>query len=122
MEPRGDESHQLTPSRSGAAVIVGGPMMVDYLRPSDEELRAKYNPELRARAEEEHEGRQQDFDNFVSKLKVAARSDKQIWTVLADMEKDEKKKKELRIQSEAAEVQAQRDEMRRQAGLPEVKR
>jgi hypothetical protein len=52
-------------------------MMVDYLRPSDEELRAKYNPELRARAEEEHEGRQQDFDNFVSKLKVAARSDKQ---------------------------------------------
>jgi hypothetical protein len=38
------------------------------------------------------------------------------------MEKDEKKKKELRIQSEAAEVQAQRDEMRRQAGLPEVKR
>jgi hypothetical protein len=56
--------------------MVGGPMLVEYVRPTEEELRSRYNPELRARSLEGREQREQDFDDFLSKLKSAAKSDK----------------------------------------------
>jgi hypothetical protein len=40
-----------------------------------------------------------------------------VWTVLSEMEKEEKKRAAKRRESEDAEAQAQRDEMRKQAGL-----
>ena len=60
----------------GGAIVVGGPMLIDYVRPTDEELRAKYNPELRARSLEQKEERLNEFDDFVTKLKTAANSDR----------------------------------------------
>jgi len=49
---------------------------VYYVSPSEEEIFFKYNPELQKRSLENRVGRQQDFDNFVGKLKEYSKSDK----------------------------------------------
>lgn len=47
-----------------------------WLTPTEEELRAKYNPELRKKSLENQEERQQEFDDFVTRLKHYSKSDK----------------------------------------------
>lgn len=47
-----------------------------WVSPSEEELFLKYNPELQKRSLENRKGRQEDFDNFVGKLKEYSKSDK----------------------------------------------
>lgn len=51
-------------------------MFTAWISPTEEELRAKYNPELRKRSIEQGEQRQQEFDQFVTKLKEWSKSDK----------------------------------------------
>lgn len=51
-------------------------MFTSWISPSEEELRAKYNPDLRKRSLEQGEQRQQEFDEFVTKLKEWSKSDK----------------------------------------------
>lgn len=51
-------------------------MFTAWISPTEEELRAKYNPELRKRSLEQGEQRQQEFDDFVGKLKEWSKSDK----------------------------------------------
>jgi hypothetical protein len=46
-----------------------------YVSPSEEELFLKYNPELQKRSLENRQGRQEDFDHFVGKLKEYSKSD-----------------------------------------------
>ena len=46
----------------------------------------KYNPELQKRSLENREQKQQDFDNFVNKLKEYSKSDKPIWIAAAEDE------------------------------------
>jgi hypothetical protein len=48
------------------------------LTPTEEELRAKYNPDLRKKSMdlESREERQQEFDDFVTRLKEYSKSDK----------------------------------------------
>jgi hypothetical protein len=55
---------------------VGGPVLIYYVSPTEEELFSKYNPDLQKRSLENRIGRQQDFDNFVVKLKEYSKSDK----------------------------------------------
>ena len=62
--------------RSGTAISVGGPAFVYWLQPTDEELRSRYNPDLRKRSLEGREERQQDFEDFVTRLKEQSKSDK----------------------------------------------
>lgn len=61
---------------SGGAVCVGGPALVRYVQPTDEELFQRYNPELQKRSLERRYEREKDFDDFVVKLKQQAKSEK----------------------------------------------
>lgn len=49
---------------------------MEWIRPTDEELRKRYNPELRQRSEAQGDRRAQEFDDYVSKLKEWSKSDK----------------------------------------------
>jgi hypothetical protein len=46
------------------------------VQPTDEELFQKYNPELQKRSLERRVERQQEFDDFVTRLKEYSKSDK----------------------------------------------
>lgn len=48
--------------------------------PTEEELRSRYNPELLKRSLEGREERQQEFNDFVTKLKEYSKSDKPSWS------------------------------------------
>ncbi|ESZ94795.1 hypothetical protein SBOR_4814 [Sclerotinia borealis F-4128] len=54
---------------AGVTCCVGGPALIYYVSPTEEELFLKYNPELQKRSLENRVGKQEDFDNFVSRLK-----------------------------------------------------
>lgn len=71
-EPNSNISHLL----SGAICCIGGPALIYYVTPSEEELFSRYNPELQRRSLENREGKQQDFENFVGKLKEYSKSDR----------------------------------------------
>lgn len=61
---------------SGGAICVGGPALVYYVSPTEEELFKKYNPDLQKKSLERRGERQQEFDEFVTKLKEFSKSDK----------------------------------------------
>lgn len=58
------------------SISLGGPALIYYITPTEEELFAKYNPELQKRSLENRQGKQQDFDDFVMKLREYSKSDK----------------------------------------------
>ncbi|KAL2198510.1 hypothetical protein P885DRAFT_32967 [Corynascus similis CBS 632.67] len=103
----------------GGAICVGGPAFTRWVQPTDEELFQRYNPELKKRSLERRVERQQEFDDFVTKLKEYSKSDKPIWTVQAEAEKEQARQalaaESLKL---AEEVKARREAMRREAGLP----
>jgi hypothetical protein len=108
-----------------------------WLTPTEEELRARYNPDLRRRSLENQEEKQQEFDDFVGMLKEYSKSDKHststlsiaestclpantisvVWEVAK--EADEKRKKAALAvgRAQKAEAEARREEMRREQGL-----
>ncbi|CAL8574844.1 Assembly factor cbp4 [Xanthoria parietina] len=94
---------------------VGGPAMLFYLQPTDEELFKRYNPELQRKSLENRQGRQQDFDNFVTKLKEYSKSDRPIWEAAAQDEARTRANSVEEQKKAAAEIQKRRDEIRRQA-------
>lgn len=47
-----------------------------YISPTEEELFKKYNPDLQKKSLERRVEKQQEFDQFVSKLKEYSKSDK----------------------------------------------
>ncbi|KAL2217009.1 hypothetical protein M432DRAFT_468162 [Thermoascus aurantiacus ATCC 26904] len=98
----------------GLVLCVGGPAFVEYIRPTDEELFKRYNPELQKRSLEERERRQQEFDDYVNKLKEWSKSDKSIW--IAAQEYQEKKRKEMEAQAARAKEEAriQAEQMRKE--------
>lgn len=57
-------------------ISIGGPALVYYVSPTEEELFLKYNPELQKRSLQNRVGKQQDFDDFVTKLKEYSKSNK----------------------------------------------
>lgn len=61
---------------SGAICCIGGPALVYYVSPSEEELFQKYNPDLQRRSLANRKEKQEDYDNFVGKLKEFSRSDR----------------------------------------------
>ncbi|EMC94887.1 hypothetical protein BAUCODRAFT_73260 [Baudoinia panamericana UAMH 10762] len=100
---------------TGVVFCVGGPALIYYVTPSEEELFSRYNPELQKRSLERRKEKQEDFDNFVTKLKEYSKSDKPVWTV---WEQEAAKQRQLGIQQEldrrklaAAEAEATRQQM-----------
>ena len=72
----------------------------------------KYNPELQKRSLENREQKQQDFDNFVNKLKEYSKSEKPIWTAAAE---DEARQRANSIEEQrriAQEIQRRREKIR----------
>ena len=64
----------------GAIVSVGGPALTYWLTPTEEELRSRYNPDLLKQSIEKREEREQEFDEFVTRLKEYSKSDKPSWS------------------------------------------
>ncbi|KAK5998759.1 Assembly factor cbp-4 [Cladobotryum mycophilum] len=103
----------------GTVISVGGPALTWWLTPTEEELRSRYNPELRKRSIEGRAEREQEFDEFVTKLKEYSKSDKPIWIVIKE-EEEKRKKAELEASKvQQKEAEARREAMRREAGLSE---
>ncbi|EOO01625.1 putative cbp4 domain-containing protein [Phaeoacremonium minimum UCRPA7] len=101
----------------GALVCVGGPALTMYLAPTDEELFQKYNPDLQRKSLEKRVERQQEFDDFVNRLKKYSKSSKPIWVV---QKEDEERQRQAKLQESlkiADEVKARREAMRKEAGL-----
>ncbi|KAJ5151360.1 uncharacterized protein N7482_010612 [Penicillium canariense] len=98
----------------GILISVGGPAFVQYLRPSDEELVKRYNPELQKRSAEQGDRKAQEFDDYVQKLKVWSKSDKSIWYAA----QEERDREQARIEAQRArakeESRIQREEMRKE--------
>ncbi|KAF2466008.1 CBP4-domain-containing protein [Lindgomyces ingoldianus] len=101
---------------AGAALCIGGPALVMYVTPTEEEIFKKYNPDLQKRALETREQRQQEFDTFVGQLKEASKSDRPIWLVQRDMERKRAEEAKERLRDEqaaaAAETEKQREAIR----------
>lgn len=77
-------------------MCIGGPALIYYVTPTEEELflvrrpnlkqfhlisetnlcLQRYNPELQKRSLERRQEKQEDFDNFVGRLKEYSKSDK----------------------------------------------
>lgn len=98
---------------SGATICIGGPALVYYVSPTEEELFLKYNPDLQKRSLENRRERQQDFDNFVGKLKEYSKSNKPIWEAAAE---DERKSRDVKIteQVKSMEEMRRKEEMRKE--------
>ncbi|OQD63816.1 hypothetical protein PENPOL_c008G09709 [Penicillium polonicum] len=98
----------------GLLMVVGGPAFVEYLRPSDEELRKRYNPDLQKRSAEQGNRKAQEFDDYVNKLKEWSKSDKSIW--YAAQEELDQKRSALEAQRarEKEQTRTQREEMRKE--------
>ncbi|KAM0816243.1 putative Cytochrome b mRNA-processing protein 4 [Seiridium cardinale] len=102
---------------TGIVVCVGGPALVFWVQPTDEELFKRYNPDLQKKSLERRFEKQQEFDDFVNQLKDFSKSDRPIWTVQEEAARAYKQER-LRDDAKAAEdATAQREAMRRESGL-----
>ncbi|KAK4508728.1 hypothetical protein PRZ48_002467 [Zasmidium cellare] len=88
---------------AGGICCIGGPALIYYVTPTEEELFLRYNPELQKRSLERRQEKQEDFDNFVGRLKEYSKSDRHIWTV---WEQEAEKK---RRQGVTAELERRRE-------------
>ena len=61
---------------AGGICCIGGPALIYYVTPTEEELFLKYNPELQRRSLERRQEKQEEFDHFVSNLKKYSGTDR----------------------------------------------
>ncbi|KAI9809305.1 MAG: hypothetical protein M1825_002596 [Sarcosagium campestre] len=103
---------------AGAAIMIGGPALVMYVSPTEEELLAvslshrnepKFTPERRQRVLESKEKNQQEFNEFVGKLKEYSKSNKPIWVL------QQQEEKRLRLQAEAEQKRIKEELLARKA-------
>ncbi|KAI4749285.1 hypothetical protein E4T50_00425 [Aureobasidium sp. EXF-12298] len=104
---------------SGAVLCIGGPYLIYYVTPTEEELFMRYNPELQRRSLENRKEKQENFNEWVAQLKKHSKSDLPLWTAW-DKESAAHKEagtarliEERRIAEQAA--QARRDEIKSSA-------
>ncbi|KAF2083931.1 CBP4-domain-containing protein [Saccharata proteae CBS 121410] len=105
---------------SGGLLCIGGPALVYYVTPTEEELFKRYNPELQKRSLENRIGKQQDFDDFVTRLKDYSKSDKHIWEAAAEAEEQRSAAARQKVVDEqrqlAVDIERRRQEMRESTG------
>ena len=78
-------------------------------------MEQKYNPELQKRSLENREQKQQDFDNFVNKLKEYSKSDKPIWIAAAEDEARQRANNTKEQQRIAQDIQKRREKIREES-------
>jgi len=98
---------------AGALCCIAGPALVYYISPTEEELFLKYNPDLQKRSLERRVVNQEEFDNFVGKLKEYSKSDKPIWDVAAEADRKSKDNRIAEQAKRAEEVRARKDSIRK---------
>ncbi|KAG9228472.1 hypothetical protein BJ875DRAFT_477391 [Amylocarpus encephaloides] len=103
---------------AGIVCCVGGPALIYYVSPTEEELFLKYNPELQKRSLENRRGKQEDFDHFVNKLKVYSKSDKPIWEAAAADEKTQREGKIAEQVRLTQEIERRKAEIRKSGITP----
>ncbi|KAF2130923.1 CBP4-domain-containing protein [Dothidotthia symphoricarpi CBS 119687] len=100
----------------GAVLCIGGPALVMWVTPTEEEIFKRYSPDLQKKALARREQTQQDFDNFTRQLKEAARSDKPIWTAQKEIDAQRSTDEQQRLRDErdayAAESRRRQAEIR----------
>ncbi|EEY15950.1 CBP4 domain-containing protein [Verticillium alfalfae VaMs.102] len=101
----------------GGVCVVGGPAFTMWLTPTEEELFKRYNPDLQKRSLERREQTQQEFDQYVGKLKELSKSNKPLWTAWEDEIKAKKETDRQAHQTKANELALQQEAMRREAGV-----
>lgn len=101
----------------GGGVCIGGPAFVMWVQPTDEELFQKYNPELQKKSLERRYEKQQEFDDFVTRLKQYSKSDKPIWVVQEEALRKQKEEALKQDFQNAEEAKARQEAMRKEAGL-----
>lgn len=57
-------------------------MFTAWISPSEEEIRERYNPDLKRRSLANREAKQAEFDHFVTKLKEYSKSDKPSMSIM----------------------------------------
>ncbi|EHL00986.1 putative Assembly factor cbp4 [Glarea lozoyensis 74030] len=92
---------------------IGGPALIIWVSPSEEELFLKYNPELQKRSLENRKGKQEDFDHFVNKLKEYSKSDKPIWEAAAEDERNQRDGKIAEQVKLVEEIRRRKEEIRK---------
>ncbi|KAI1766753.1 CBP4-domain-containing protein [Hypoxylon sp. FL1150] len=102
---------------AGGVICVGGPALVMWVQPTDEELFKKYNPELQKKSLERRYEKQKDFDDFVVRLKEYSKSDKPIWTVREEAERQKKEEMLRQDFLDAEEARARKEALRKESGL-----
>lgn len=133
----------LKSTSSGAVICVGGPALVHYVSPTEEELFKKYNPDLQKKSLANRQEKQQEFDEFVSKLKEYSKSDKPsrpapapsfaarvtheeklalltpgtVWVVQAEAAEKDRQLKRLQLRKSAEEERLRKETLRREMGL-----
>ncbi|KAL4782723.1 hypothetical protein BJX76DRAFT_332033 [Aspergillus varians] len=98
----------------GIVICVGGPALVEKLRPTEEELFKRYNPDLQKRSLEEGDRRSREFDEYVGRLKEWSKSDKSIWFAAQEMEEKQRAQQEIQRTQVKEDTRAQREEMRKE--------
>lgn len=83
-----------------------------YTRRVWADMDQKYNPDLQKRSLENREQKEQDFDNFVNKLKEYSKSDKPIWTAAAEDEARQRANSAEEQRRIAQDIQRRRDKIR----------
>ncbi|EME87236.1 uncharacterized protein MYCFIDRAFT_212807 [Pseudocercospora fijiensis CIRAD86] len=96
---------------AGGVMCIGGPALILWISPTEEELFLKYNPDLQRKSLENRRGKQEDFDNFVKNLKRLSRSDRHIWMV------QEEEASRLRKEGIQAELERRREEEERRVEI-----
>ena len=83
-----------------------------YVQISCANIEQKYNPDLQKRSLENREQKQQDFDNFVTKLKEYSKSDKPIWVAAAEDEARQRANRAKEQQRIAQDIQRRREKIK----------
>ncbi|KAI6715494.1 hypothetical protein JHW43_001992 [Diplocarpon mali] len=96
-----------------------GPALVIWVSPTEEELFAKYNPELQKRSLENRLQKQEDFDHFAMKLREYSKSDKPIW-VAAELDERKTRDGQIAEQAKLAEEMRKKKEEMRNDGIKPV--
>jgi len=99
---------------AGVVMCIGGPALVMYVTPTEEELFLKYNPELQKRSLENRREKQEDFDKFVNNLKEYSKSDKPIWAVQKEVEGRNRQNAVAKMKEEQSELAAQVERRRQE--------
>ncbi|KAI9838912.1 MAG: hypothetical protein M1819_004120 [Sarea resinae] len=120
---------------AGVVMCIGGPALVYYVTPTEEELfktnelslsspslhltanvqKQRYNPDLQRRSLEKRAERQEEYGKFINKLQEYSKSDKPMWVAAAEDQANNRAKYIEDQAAREAEIAKRKEEIRRQA-------